>query len=284
MRLRNIGKWLLGATVAAGISGVVIGAEIGDLSITDASNTARFPENLAAPLNNDSSRALEGLLARGLKDTIDGVLTTTNGSTVTALQFTPNRTISSAYTGLSFKVLFHTDVGANATLNPASLGAKDLVWPDGLNVRDAEIEQNAVLDVSYNLGKWYIQGTHTFGGATYLSGYISPTTLTSATQNNWAPTGIANASAIFITSNTSINLSGLSAGADSRIIRLWNLNGHASGFDVNILHESASSTVTNRFVNGQSVSNCVLGSGESANYLYNGTTRRWHSFNNQSDC
>src|SRR3990167_10418818 len=224
MRFRNIGKWLLGALVTAGISGIVVGAEIGDLNITDGSNTARFPEGMAAGSVNDQARALECLLARGLKDTIDGVLTTTNGSTVTALQFTPNRTLTALYTGLTFKVLFHTDVGENATLNVASLGAGNLVWPDGGRVEQAEIEQRAVMNVSYSDGRWFLQAQRVMGGATFMAGYISPATLTGS-QNNWEPTGFANANTIFITVATGgINITGLTGGSDGRIVTLRNMN------------------------------------------------------------
>ena len=47
-------------------------AEITDLNITDASNTARFPENQTPGSVNDGARALEGMIARGFKDALEG--------------------------------------------------------------------------------------------------------------------------------------------------------------------------------------------------------------------
>lgn len=46
-------------------------AEMKSLNVTDASNTARFPENQQPSTVNNGARALEGLLAR-FKADIDG--------------------------------------------------------------------------------------------------------------------------------------------------------------------------------------------------------------------
>lgn len=76
-------------------------AEINDLSTTDASNTARFPENQLPSTVNDGARALEGLIARSYRDT-RGSLTPSGSSNTWTI--TPAQTISSLYDGLQFVV------------------------------------------------------------------------------------------------------------------------------------------------------------------------------------
>ena len=43
-------------------------AEINDLNIVDDSNVARFPENQAPSTVNDGARALEGIVARRMRN------------------------------------------------------------------------------------------------------------------------------------------------------------------------------------------------------------------------
>jgi hypothetical protein len=126
-------------------------AEIKDLSVTDASNTARFPENQAASTLNDGARALEGMLARGLKDTVDGEITT--AGTSTAYTLTPNRTISAYYDGLVLNVKFHTACGASPTINVSSLGAKNLKRYDSTGkvaIASTDIQTSQPLMIMYD--------------------------------------------------------------------------------------------------------------------------------------
>ena len=58
-------------------------AEIHDLAVVDASNTARFPENQAPSTVNNGARALEGLLARYFFDNDTSVVATLSGSLIT---------------------------------------------------------------------------------------------------------------------------------------------------------------------------------------------------------
>jgi hypothetical protein len=123
-------------------------AEINDLSVTDGSNTARFPENMVLNAVNDGARALEGIIARGLKDTVDGIITT--GGSPTAYTAAANRTLSAYYDGLQLTVEFHTASGATPTLNVDSVGAQSLVWPDGTAVSATEIPANLFAKVIYD--------------------------------------------------------------------------------------------------------------------------------------
>lgn len=125
-------------------------AEISDLDTTDASNVARFPENQAPGTLNDGNRALEGLLARAFKDTIDGIVTTGGSSTVyTAAS---NRTLSAYYDGLMLCLQFHTASGATPTLNVDAVGAQSLTWPDGTAIAANDIPTSSVVFVKYDLG------------------------------------------------------------------------------------------------------------------------------------
>jgi hypothetical protein len=103
-------------------------AEINDLTIVDASNTARFPELMAPSAVNNGARALEGLVARWHRDLNASV---TTGGTSTVYTYAANRTVAAYYDGLMLGVDFHTATGAAPTINVDSLGAKNLVWPNG---------------------------------------------------------------------------------------------------------------------------------------------------------
>ena len=78
-------------------SGYLISAEIDDLNIVDASNTARFPEGMTAGQVNDSARALEGLIARWHEDT--GARKSSTGS-ANAYVFAAAQTLTAYYDGL----------------------------------------------------------------------------------------------------------------------------------------------------------------------------------------
>ena len=93
-------------------------AEISDLSTTDASNTARFPEGMDPAAVNDGARALEGLVARWYGDT-NASLASTGSSNAYALSINSTDTI---YDGqvLAFEAN-HSNTGA-ATLNVTNSG------------------------------------------------------------------------------------------------------------------------------------------------------------------
>jgi hypothetical protein len=124
-------------------------AEINDLSITDASNTARFPENMAPSAVNDGARALEGLVARGLKDALEGNKDSTGTQPDYAVA--ANRTISAYYDGM--RIGFHAhaaNAGGAATLNVDSVGAKAITKRHNLPLVAGDIEQHQYVDVVYS--------------------------------------------------------------------------------------------------------------------------------------
>lgn len=121
-------------------------AEINDLSTTDASNTARFPENQAASTVNDGARALEGILARWAQDT-NGSLT--SGGSSNAYTLSANQTLTAYAQNMVF--IFeanHTNTGA-ATLNVDSIGAKSIKKHHDVALAAGDIEQYQLVIVAY---------------------------------------------------------------------------------------------------------------------------------------
>jgi hypothetical protein len=98
-------------------------AEIHDLSATDASNIARWPENMPFSGVNDAGRADEGMLARWYKDTDSSI--TASGS-ANAFAITSNRTIAALFNNLVMCFTANFSITGATTLNLNGLGAKSL--------------------------------------------------------------------------------------------------------------------------------------------------------------
>lgn len=122
-------------------------AEISDLAVLDASNTARFPEGQNATTLNDGARALEGILARWFRD-ISGV--TITGGTATAYTVTTNRAITSLDAGIVLVVRAHIANTGSATLAVNGLAAKPLVRQDGTSLVAGDVLVNQPLYIIYN--------------------------------------------------------------------------------------------------------------------------------------
>lgn len=122
-------------------------AEIDDLYITAANNTARFPEGLAASGYNDSARELEAMLARWFKDTGGALISTGSAS---AYGITTSRTYAAYAGGMSFRVRFHVDCNATPTFAVGALAAKDLVRQTGSDIVAGDIQAGMIADVSYD--------------------------------------------------------------------------------------------------------------------------------------
>lgn len=121
-------------------------AEIDDLSTTDASNTARFPENMQFRNVNDSARALEGMLAREFKDR-NMSLTATGSSNAFAV--TPNRTIGALADGLLIGFTANHSITGAATLNVSGLGARPIVSSNSGALSAGDIVSGQKLQVVY---------------------------------------------------------------------------------------------------------------------------------------
>ena len=149
-------------------------AEINDLNISDASNTARFPENQNPSTVNDGARALEGILARGFKDAVEGNKDSTGSSN--AYVVAANRTLGALYDGL--RIGFHAsfaNTGA-ATLNVDSLGAKTIKKNHDQDLASGDIEQHQYVDVVYSASDdtWQML-SHVAGASSALNNIVEDT-------------------------------------------------------------------------------------------------------------
>ena len=149
MKLR---KWLASALIGAALllPSLAIGAEIGDLDISDAANTARWPEGMAPSAVNDAGRADEGILARWYADT--NCSTASSGSP-NAYSLSTSRTITAYYDGLQvcFDANF-TNTGA-ATLDVNGIGQVTIKKNHDQDLASGDIESGgkylAVYDGTY---------------------------------------------------------------------------------------------------------------------------------------
>ena len=101
-------------------------AEIHDLSVTDASNTGRFPEGQAPSTVNDGARALEGMVARFYFDFAGGPAATLSGSTI---QFTANRaslTLTGTTSNYIANLMIGFVMGANPNTGPVALNINSI--------------------------------------------------------------------------------------------------------------------------------------------------------------
>ena len=156
-------------------------AEIQDLEIIDASNTDRFPEGMRVNAVNNQARALEGMLARGLKDVIDGSVTTSG--TTTAYTVASNRTLSAYYDGMTITVKWNATCGATPTVNVDSIGAKNLYWPGGNQVTTGDLLINARSIIQYDGTKFQVLTGSTIDTDNALSVHIADTSTHGITSN-----------------------------------------------------------------------------------------------------
>jgi hypothetical protein len=136
-------------------------AEISDLEIVDASNTARFPEGMLGSAINNGARALEGLLARWYEDT-DGSLT--SGGSSNAYTLTSKRTIA-ALTNNTIMVFTSNfaNTGA-ATLALNGLTAKAIRRPNGDALEANDIVSGQAVIVIYKSSPDYWQLLSPYSG------------------------------------------------------------------------------------------------------------------------
>jgi hypothetical protein len=129
-------------------------AEIQDLLATDASNVARWPENMPFSGVNDAGRADEGILARWYKDT-DGSITASGSSNAFAI--TSNRTISSLFNNLVMAFTANFSITGATTLNLNGLGAKGLKRFNGNDLATGDIVSGQPIFVVYKSSPdvWY---------------------------------------------------------------------------------------------------------------------------------
>lgn len=107
-------------------------------------------------------------------------------------------------------------------------------------------------------------------GTVREAGTITPANLT-ASQNNWAPTGIANVRNVRLSANAGLSVTGISASqTNGRLLRLLNIGSNA----LTLTHESGSSAAANRFLCPGSA-NFSLAANAFVDAWYDGGSSRW---------
>lgn len=104
-----------------------------------------------------------------------------------------------------------------------------------------------------------------------FTGIISPPQIT-ATQNNYAPTGLANATVLRLDLNSNRTITGIDATGvvGGRVLIIENI----SSSTLQLSNESGSSTAANRFALGSTL---TIRAGEVCALIYDGTASRWRA-------
>lgn len=102
-----------------------------------------------------------------------------------------------------------------------------------------------------------------------LPGDITPSQIT-ANTNDYAPTGLSTATVLRLDTDASRNLTGLTGGADGRIIVIDNIG----SFDLVLTDEDAASTAANRFA---LAGNATIPAGGTIALKYDSTASRWRA-------
>jgi hypothetical protein len=160
-------------------------------------------------------------------------------------------------------VFFSTDFGGRAEFG--LVGGEDFklkVSADGDSWVEALVVSAASGLVALPLGA-------DLRGSAALSGDISPSQIT-ANQNDYNPSGLANASVLRLSSDASRNITGLQGGSDGRIVILLNIGGN----DLVLLSESASSSAVNRFA---LYADITLAANQAAILQYDAGASRWRA-------
>ncbi len=93
----------------------------------------------------------------------------------------------------------------------------------------------------------------------------------SANQDNYSPTGLADAGILRVNASASIKLTGLATGAEGRVLVVWNAS---TDYLLWLEHENTSSTAANRFTLPKAFP-AFLMPGDMITLLYDATATRW---------
>ncbi len=122
-------------------------AEINDLDTTDASNTARFPENQAPSSVNNGARALEGLIARWNEDTNGSIVTGNSGNDYT---FAAKGTYSAYYDGMVIVFDCNASNTGAATIDVDGIGAKSIKKHNDVALASGDLETGGKYMIVYD--------------------------------------------------------------------------------------------------------------------------------------
>ena len=132
-------------------------------------------------------------------------------------------------------------------------------------------DNSSVPGVRLSGGAYTFQFGATMGGSVAQSGVLTPAQITS-NQNDYAPTGLATASVLRLSTDANRNVTGLTGGTAGRLIRIVN-----SGTQVlTLVNNSGLSTAANRF-SFQNTASIVLNAGDVLDLQYDSTSAVWRS-------
>ena len=197
--------------------------------------------------------------ANGFSNTMIGVATMenmTSGSSNVALGYRAGESQTSG--DANIVIGFDIDLPNAAGSNQLNIG--NLIYGSGLDGTNGTLSSGSI-----GIGTKTPGAKFDNAGSTALSGDIAATI--SANTNNWAPTGLSGASVIRITTSAASNLTGITGGADGRILTLIN-----NGASTLTLKNNVTSTAANRF---QMTADLALAANETATLMYDSTASRW---------
>jgi hypothetical protein len=179
----------------------------------------------------------------------------------------------------SFRALVHASVSILALIIACPALAQEMVPGDAcLNAGDfmrsggPEIGGAGHFMVC-NGGTWASALSYSSTGNTLvprglsLTGGINPAMI-GASQNNYNPAGLANASGLRLSASGAYNITGLAGGSLGRIVNVMN----AGSNPITLTNEDAASIAANRFALG---ANLTLGANQSAMLIYDLIAQRW---------
>lgn len=139
-------------------------AELIDLAVTAAGNTARFPENMQFRAVNDAARELEAMIAREMRDR--NMSLAASGSSG-AFTITTNQTVTAYYDNLVLGFTANHTITGAATLNVNGLGAKSITAQDGsaLGSNDIVSGQKVLVVYKTSTGSFQIVGGRVAGSS-----------------------------------------------------------------------------------------------------------------------
>jgi hypothetical protein len=180
------------------------------------------------------------------------------------------------------------DVKADAVNNRALVitdNAATRAWgfffPDASNVRFRNFTGGVDLFNFDNAGNGFIYNPITMQfAATFQSGTVNNATermlgeLTpaaiAANQNDYSPSGLANAAVLIVSATAPFNITGLATPTTGRRLTVYNNSANA----ITLTHQDALSTAANRFI-GRGGANTVLTANTGVNLYYSQSLTRW---------
>lgn len=191
------------------------------------------------------------------------------------------RAITGISGGTTGRILILLNVGSFAIIlspDSASSTAANRILTGLSNSTSTLIHANQAAILSYDntSSRWRVvnqSSIRLFDRDIQLPQGVSPGAL-AASQNNYAPTGIATNAVLRLTASGAINITGLDASqaslGTSTLMAIHNIGSNA----ITLKDEDASSTAANRFA---LASDIVLNQDESCLLLYDATSQRWRA-------